>query len=293
MSEYERINELLTQISNLQEENQRLKRLLEDNGVEICKDYLPSAKICFDENQGSRIKSVNITRQHVRLFFSWFWGREDVYSKRVVKKNGDVGYFTQCKNFWKDGCYRKTGSSIKCQNCKLREYRPVTEQQIFNHLTGREVIGIYPYLPNGTCRFLVFDFDNHVEGAERNDFANETADWQFEVNALRRICIDNGLDPLVERSRSGRGAHLWIFFEKAIPVKIVRNFGNALLQKGAASINLKTFSYYDRMLPAQDYLSDGAIGNLIALPLQPEALKNGNSAFVDEVWTAYPEQWRG
>ena len=292
MSEHERINELLTQISNLQEENQRLKRLLEDNGVEICKDYLPSAKICFDENQGSRIKSANITRQHVRLFFSWFWGREDVYSKRVVKKNGDVGYFTQCKNFWKDGCYRKTGSSIKCQNCKLREYRPVTEQQIFNHLTGREVIGIYPYLPNGTCRFLVFDFDNHVEGAERNDFANETADWQFEVNALRRICIDNGLDPLVERSRSGRGAHLWIFFEKAIPVKIARNFGNALLQKGAASINLKTFSYYDRMLPAQDYLSDGAIGNLIALPLQPEALKDGNSAFVDEVWNAYPEQWR-
>ena len=101
-----------------------------------------------------------------------------------------------------------------------------TEQQIFNHLTGREVIVIYPYLPNGTCRFLVFDFDNHVEGAERNDFANETADWQFEVNALRRICIDNGLDPLVERSRSGRGAHLWIFFEKAIPVKIARNFGN-------------------------------------------------------------------
>ena len=288
----ERINELLSQISDLQAENQRLKRIINENGIEIgSKESIP-IKPAFDENQGIRIKPEPITRQHVRLFFSRFWGREDVYSKRVVKKNGEVGYFTQCKNFWKAGCYRKTGSNIKCQDCKQKEYRPVEEQQIFDHLTGKEIIGIYPFLPDGTCRFLVFDFDNHAEGSEKNDFANETAAWMEEVGALRLICLDNGIDPLVERSRSGRGAHVWIFFEKPIPVKQARAFGNALLEKGASSISLKTFAYYDRMLPAQDFLSDGAIGNLIALPLQPEALKKGNSAFVDDAWNAYPDQWK-
>lgn len=173
----------------------------------------------------------------------------------------------------------------------MREYRPVTERQIFNHLTGKEVIGIYPYLPDGTCRFLAFDFDNHSEGAEKNDFANAAPEWEEEVNALRTVCKEAGIDPLIERSRSGRGAHLWIFFEKPIPVKTARTFGNALLQIGAASVSLKTFAYYDRMLPAQDVLPEGAIGNLIALPLQPEALQNGNSAFVDEDWNAYPDQW--
>ena len=174
----------------------------------------------------------------------------------------------------------------------MREYLPVTEERILAHLTGSEVIGIYPYLPDGTCRFLVFDFDNHSEGSEKNDYANVTPDWMQEVNALRLVCMEAGIDPLIERSRSGRGAHLWIFFEKPVSVKMARTFGNALLQKGAASVSMKTFAYYDRMLPAQDILPEGAIGNLIALPLQPEALRNGNSAFVDEDWNAYPDQWR-
>ena len=174
----------------------------------------------------------------------------------------------------------------------MREYRPVTQQLIFDHLTGKEVIGIYPYLPEGTCRFLVFDFDNHTEESEKNDFANEIPDWIEEVNALRNVCLEAGVDPLIERSRSGRGAHVWIFFEKPLPVKKARMFGNALLQKGASSVSMKSFVYYDRMLPAQDVLPEGAIGNLIALPLQPEALRNGNSAFVDEAWNAYPQQWK-
>lgn len=108
---------------------------------------------------------------------------------------------------------------------------------------------------------------------------------------MRDICSLNGIEPLIERSRSGKGAHIWIFFDKPISAAVVRKFGFALLDKGAEQVNLKSFNYYDRMLPAQDSLENVAIGNLIALPLQGRALKDGNSAFVDSNWNAYPDQW--
>lgn len=106
-----------------------------------------------------------------------------------------------------------------------------------------------------------------------------------------RLCPKqkNGIRPLVERSRLGQGAHVWIFFKKPIPASMARNFGFMLLDKGSASVNMKSFHYYDRMYPSRDVASN--IGNLIALPLQGQALKNGNSAFVDENWNVYPDQW--
>lgn len=146
-------------------------------------------------------------------------------------------------------------------------------------------------MPDDTCRFIVFDFDNHEKDAEKNDFANTDDLWKEEVDSLRRICDINGIDALVERSRSGRGAHLWIFFQKPIEAELARKFGNALLNKGAESVNLKSFRFYDRMLPMQNHLPVGGLGNLIALPLQGQALKEGNSAFIDEHWNAYPDQW--
>ena len=136
---------------------------------------------------------------------------------------------------------------------------------------GSDVIGVYPLLPNGTCRFIVFDFDNHEKVAEVTDFANTDNEWHKEVDALRKMCELNGIRPLVERSRSGKGAHVWIFFKKAIPAATARNFGFLLLDKGSTSINLKSFHYYDRMYPSQDVAS--SIGNLIALPLQGRHLK--------------------
>lgn len=190
-----------------------------------------------------------------------------------------------------------SGSKIRCQDCKRQAYKKLEKQQIMAHLRGvseeaTDVIGVYPLLEDDTCRFLVFDFDNHEKGAEKRDFANADDCWKEEVNALREICVINGIDPLIERSRSGCGAHLWIFFQKKTEAALARKFGNALLRKGAESVNLKSFRFYDRMLPMQDHLSPGGIGNLIALPLQGQALKEGNSAFVDEDWNAYPDQWK-
>ena len=170
------------------------------------------------------------------------------------------------------------------------------------HLEGKaadasDVVGIYPLLPDDTCRFLVFDFDNHEKDADRECASNVDERWKEEVEALREICRLNGIDALAERSRSGRGAHVWILFQSAVDASLARKFGFALLEKGAESVNLKSFSYYDRMLPAQDHIPDGGksgrpgLGNLIALPLQGQALKEGNSAFIDENWNAYPDQW--
>lgn len=253
-----------------------------------------------EENQGARIIPEVITKNHAKYFYSIFKGRMDVYSKRGGKPNpktGKNGYYTQCWNFWKDGiCPKKTGSKIKCGECKNQNYKPLTGENILSHLIGEkedcsDVIGLYPMFPDETCNFLVFDFDNHDEKTNGDDFANTNDEWINEVNAMREICQNNEINVLMERSRSGKGAHIWLFFEESVPASLARKFGTALLTKGAESVNQKNFNSYDKMLPAQDHMPEGGLGNLIALPLQGQALKNGNSAFIDEKWNAYPNQW--
>lgn len=289
--------ELEKRIRCLEKENQYLKKLLADAGISYSENEIDADVNEYAPNQGARIIPRNITETDTKVFFSMFWGRTDVYSKRTVKKStGEVNYYIQCYNFWKSGCPRVAGSKIKCQDCKRQAYKELKKEQIIDHLRGNsedgaDVIGIFPLLTDDTCRFIVFDFDNHEKDAEKNDFANTDDMWKEEVDSLRKICNINGIDALVERSRSGRGAHLWIFFQKPIEAGLARKFGNALLNKGAESVNLKSFRFYDRMLPMQNHLPAGGLGNLIALPLQGQALKEGNSAFIDGCWNAYPDQW--
>lgn len=298
----ENVSLLQKQMNDLQLENQILKNILDRSGIsyiqEISRLKEPEKAEAYDPNQGTRIiHPYQITEDMANLFYARFWGRQDVYAKRSEKKDtGEASYFTQCHNFWTEQCPKKHKQKINCKDCAYQAYKRLTKEDILSHLRGRsyhasDVIGIYPLLPNGTCRFLVFDFDNHEKGAEKRDFANLDDAWIEEVEAMRTICTLNGIEPLVERSRSGRGAHIWIFFDKAISAALVRRFGFALLEKGAEQVNLKSFKYYDRMLPAQDIFPEGGLGNLIALPLQGKALKEGNSAFVDSNWNAYPNQW--
>ncbi|MGN0339571.1 MAG: TOTE conflict system archaeo-eukaryotic primase domain-containing protein [Lachnospira sp.] len=298
----ENISRLQMQLNDLQLENQILKNILDNAGISYRQELMrlrPSEEVReYDPNQGGRIQApTEITEKMAVMFYSRFWGRQDVYAKRNEKKDtGEVSYFTQCHNFWKEECPKKHRKKINCKDCKYQSYKQLTKDDILMHLRGwsynaSDVIGVYPLLSNGTCRFLVYDFDNHEKGAEKKDFANEDDTWIEEVEAMRKICVLNGIDPLVERSRSGRGAHIWIFFDNPIPASLVRKFGTALLDKGAEQVNLKSFKYYDRMLPAQDVLQEGGVGNLIALPLQGKALKEGNSAFIDGNWNAYPNQW--
>ncbi len=282
-------------IRSLQDENKRLKAQLNKANIAYESEHVFEEKIEtaeeYDPDQGGRILSKYITEDMVNKYFAMFWGRTDVYAKRGTKG----GYFPQCNNRWNNRiCPKQRGEKINCETCEHTEWTKLEPKKIMEHLLGyredgADVLGIYPLLADGTCRFLVFDFDNHEKGAESTDFANTDDEWHDEVDALRLICERNGVTPLVERSRSGRGAHVWIFFRKPIAASLARNFGFLLLDKGSASINLKFFHYYDRMYPSQDVAS--RIGNLIALPLQGQALKNGNSAFVDKNWNAYPDQW--
>lgn len=282
-------------VRSLQDENKKLKAQLKKANIAYESENPFEEKIEnaeeYDPDQGGRILSRYITEDLVNRYFAMFWGRTDVYAKRGAKG----GYFPQCNNRWNNQiCPKQRAEKISCEACEHRSWTRLEPKKIIEHLCGyredgADVLGIYPLLSDGTCRFLVFDFDNHEKGAEKTDFANVDDEWHEEVDALRIICESNGITPLVERSRSGKGAHVWIFFKKPVSASLARNFGFLLLDRGSALINLKSFHYYDRMYPSQDVAS--SIGNLVALPLQGQALKHGNSAFVDKNWNAYPDQW--
>ena len=296
----ETIEKLQTRIQILMDENRLLKERLDEAGVsyaDIVADIVEEMPELYDPNQGARIKKFEVTDKIASNFFMMFCrGRKDVYDLRYTNpRSGKNGYYTQCFNRWDRNCHIQKKDGIRCKNCELRAYKPVTLPLIKAHMNGadpngNDVVAIYPMLENNLCQLLVFDFDNHAKGAEQDDHANTDDGWKEEINALRHICRNLQVDAVVERSRSGRGAHLWIFFKEMIPARLARRFGFAMLEKGAESVNLKSFKYYDRMIQAQDALPEGGLGNVIALPLQGMALKSGNSAFVDENWNAYEDQ---
>ena len=294
------IKSLQSRIQALEDENRLLKERLEEAGVsyaDIVSGDAGGVVELYDPDQGARIKKFDVTDKIASDFFMMFCrGRKDVYDLRYTNpKTGKNGYYTQCFNRWDRGCHIQKKDGVRCKDCELRAYKPVTLPLIKAHMNGtdpngNDVVAIYPMLENNLCQLLVFDFDNHAKGAEQEDYANIDDGWKEEINALRHICKNLDVDAAVERSRSGRGAHLWIFFKEMVPARLARRFGFALLEKGAESVNLKSFKYYDRMIPTQDALPEGGLGNVIALPLQGMALKSGNSAFIDENWNAYEDQ---
>lgn len=262
-------------VHDLKEEILYLRSLLDKNGIKY--DFEAFLRARKEDGESSQMVPIDIAPETAKFFFSMFHGRVDVYAKRYSK-----GYYTVCNNRNEYGmCPKKAGKKTKCAECQNKNWPSLNSSVLMQHMTGKredcgDVVGVYVMLKEDTCRFIVFDFDNHNEELEASK------GWQEEVDALRRICSLCGIDCLVERSRSGKGAHVWIFFSEAVPAAKARMFGNALVTKGAELVSLKNFLYYDRMLPMQDYLSDNGLGNLIALPWQGQAMKKGNSLFVDE-----------
>lgn len=218
----------------------------------------------------------------IRLFRSLFRGREDVYPRRFEsRKTGRSGYAPACSNEWVRGICEKP--RIKCAECQHRRFLPVTDDVIRWHLSGEDehhqpfVAGVYPLLPDESCYLLAADFDK--------------ANWQDDATAFLQTCRRLELDAALERSRSGRGGHVWIFFDQAIPAALARRLGAHLLtetMEGRPDIGLDS---YDRLFPSQDTLPQGGFGNLIALPLQKGPRERGHSVFLDERLVPWDDQW--
>lgn len=270
-------------LQRLEKEIRYLRSVLDEHGIVYKFDDRRDSQAGWDS--GTEILPIEASLDTARLMYSMFQGRKDVYARRSKNKI----YYPQCLNRWKPCCPKNQNPKSKCTECGFKEYEPLRYSLIIRHIQGlkedcSDVLGIYPLWPDNSCRFIVFDFDNH------NQEESSSMEWQEEVDALRGICALSGIDALVERSRSGKGAHVWIFFSEAVSAKKARRFGNALVSKGSESVSMKSFRYYDRLMPMQDSLPDGGLGNLIALPLQGQAVKNGNSVFVDEGWIPYRNQ---
>ncbi len=221
----------------------------------------------------------------VALFRSIFRGREDVFARRWQSAKGKSGYQPVCSNEWRsDLCNKK---QYKCNECPHRQLSPLTDRDIFEHLSGndpngRDVIGLFPVLADNTCYFLCADFDDK----------NSEHGYQEDVLTYKQICSEWSLPAYIERSRSGNGAHVWIFFSEPVSAATARRLGYAVLNEAMNHNGRMSFKSYDRFFPNQDTLPEGGLGNLVALPLQGLARKKGNSAFVDEQFTVYPDQWQ-
>lgn len=199
-------------------------------------------------------------------------------------KTGKSGYQPCCRNEWIRGICGKP--KIKCTDCETRDFIPVTDAIIKNHLMGTDVysgskrdytIGIYPLLPDETCWFLAADFDKE--------------NWMDDVSAYLETCKTYNVQAVLERSRSGNGGHVWIFFAEPVPASQARRLGAFILTETMDRRPEIGLDSYDRFFPAQDTMPKGGFGNLIALPLQKKPREKGNSVFLDNSLMPYQDQW--
>jgi superfamily II DNA or RNA helicase len=220
--------------------------------------------------------------EKIRLFRSLFSGRDDVFPRRFEsRKSGRSGYQPACKNEWRAGvCFKP---KVMCAKCNHREFVPVSDEMIRQHLSGRDVqgkpfvMGVYPLMQDETCSFLAVDFDK--------------AAWQEDALAFLDACDELEVAAYLERSRSGNGGHIWLFFAEPLSADLARKLGSFILTKAMNARPELGFDSYDRFFPNQDRMPSGGFGNLIALPLQKEARGNGNSVFVDRAFVPYADQW--
>lgn len=285
------LEKAIQEIERLRQENAQLRKKL---GIEVSEpkaDYSQSGltsvgpNISVEETQETRsygghgppisaarppgIDSNFSSGEKIKLFRVLFRGREDVYAVFWLnERTGKKGYSPACDDPWSS----RTG--------KPKKYLPLTDDVILSHLTGEKIIGVYPLLRDDTCWFLACDFDE--EG------------WALDASAFLNICKDYGVPAYLERSRSGNGGHVWIFFSAPVTATAARQLGIRLLKETMvlrAEIDLAS---YDRFFPSQDFLPRAGFGNLIALPLQKKCRALGNTEFLnldESELRPWPDQW--
>lgn len=265
--------------ATLRAENARLIALLEANGIE----WRLSPELAPPDPDLTRLS----TDEKVALFRRRFRGRADVYPIRWESKaTGKSGYAPACANEWRAGVCEKP--RIKCGDCGNRLLIPLSDAVIYKHLAGEHTVGVYPLLEDDSCYFLAVDFDE--------------AEWRDDARAFMQSCAELGVPAALEISRSGQGAHAWVFFASRVSARDARRLGTAIISHTCARTRQLRLTSYDRLFPSQDTMPSrqglgpagtrvGGFGNLIALPLQKGPREKGYSVFVDAELRPYPDQW--
>jgi superfamily II DNA or RNA helicase len=231
----------------------------------------------------ARVTAASSAAEKITLFRSLFRGREEVFPRRWENaQSGKAGYSPVCRNEWVRGVCGKP--EVKCGECPNQAFVPFGDDVLRSHLTGKSAgnsidftAGIYPMLPDETCWFLAADFDKKS--------------WQQDVAAFRDTARAKGVPVAIERSRSGNGAHAWIFFSEPVSAADARRLGSLLITATMERCPDIGFDSYDRFFPSQDTMPAGGFGNLIALPFQSRPREKGNSVFVDDDFRPYNDQW--
>lgn len=226
--------------------------------------YYPSKK----KSKGNEEPISENMLKKIRLFKDLFHVREDIYATSWPKPNGKAGYAPACSNYGTPNICRKYREySFDCKTCKHRVFAPLTERVIYKHLTKAPHIGIYPLLLDNTCYLIAVDFDKE--------------DWKADVLEFLESCKTFGIPAVTEISRSGDGAHVWIFFSEKVTALNARKLALGLLSHAQQRTGKIEFDSYDRLFPNQAFMPAGGIGNLIAMPFQFLARPYDRSVFVD------------
>jgi hypothetical protein len=270
-----KLDKLHAECERLRKENANLRLRLGEPPA----DCAPTVEPRFSLNQKKAQPSATVTADSrpelkLALFRNRFRGRDDVYAVRWEGRNGRTGYSPAGIREWNRASLVRQGKKRSVKHSKLF---PLTEDVIRDHLLGRQTIGVYPLLQDDTCWFAAVDFDKKT--------------WETDATAFLETCYGLDIPAALERSRSGNGAHVWIFFAEPIPASLGRRLASTLLTRTMERRYTMGLDSYDRLFPSQDTMPKGGFGNLIALPLQRGPRGNGNTVFIDNQLRPYEEQW--
>jgi len=261
--------DILATVHELKAENDQLRLRIQELELGVVRDGAPNSGSDGAPRADDHVSNDSSAESKLALYQSLFRGRDDVYAIRWQRTDGRAGYSPALQ----PGAPR--GRNVKHEP---HDYLPFGPGVVRGHLTGNSTVGIYPLLRDDTCWLLAIDFDK--DG------------WQKDVLAVADACEAPGIPAAIERSRSGDGAHLWTFFASLVAASLARNLGSVVLTKALDRRYQIGLDSYDRLFPNQDTLPARGFGNLIALPLQGESRRQGNTIFMDRSLEAFPDQWR-